>query len=109
VRLRFCSVYLQVVINVPKGWMVKHFLCLSGQLYLMNWVKIIVLCVLLCEGLRIGKCVAARDTGLPRSGDVFLQRYLPDIMGQYGARPSEIKDNFTFFFFLFTTTDGEPR
>jgi len=22
VKLRFCSVYLQVVINVPKGWMV---------------------------------------------------------------------------------------
>jgi len=38
--------------------------------------KIIVLCVLLCEGLSIGKCVAARDTGLPRSGDVFPPRYL---------------------------------
>jgi len=37
--LRFCSVYLQVVINVPKGWMVPGFVCLSGQLYLTNWVK----------------------------------------------------------------------
>jgi len=33
VMLRFCSVYLQVVINVP------GFVCLSGQLYLTSWVK----------------------------------------------------------------------
>jgi len=39
VMLRFCSVYLQVVINVPKGWMVPGIVCLSGQLYLTNWVK----------------------------------------------------------------------
>ncbi len=39
VMLRFCSVYLQVVINVLKGWMVLGFVCLSGQLYLINWVK----------------------------------------------------------------------
>jgi len=32
------SVYLQVVINVPKGWMVPGFVCLSGQLYLTNWI-----------------------------------------------------------------------
>jgi len=38
VMLRFCSVYLQVVINVPKGWMVLGFVCLSGQLYLINWI-----------------------------------------------------------------------
>jgi len=38
VMLRFCSVYLQVVINVPKGWMVLGFVCLSGQLYLTNWI-----------------------------------------------------------------------
>jgi len=88
--------------------MVKCFVCLSGQLYLINWVKIIVLCVLLHEGLRIGKCVAARDTGQPRSGDVFSQRYLPDIMGQYGASASGVKGNITFFFSLFTT-DHEPR
>jgi len=37
--LRFCSVYLQVVINVSKGWMVLGFVCLSGQLFLTNWVK----------------------------------------------------------------------
>jgi len=37
--LKFCSVYLQVVINVLKGWMVQGFVCLSGQLYLTNWVK----------------------------------------------------------------------
>jgi len=36
VTLRLCSVYLQVVINVPKGWMVPGFECLSGQLYLIN-------------------------------------------------------------------------
>ena len=38
VMLRFCSVYLQVVINVPKGWVVPGFVCLSGQLYLINWI-----------------------------------------------------------------------
>jgi len=37
--LRFCSVYLQVVINVLKGWIVPGFVCLGGQLYLTNWVK----------------------------------------------------------------------
>jgi len=39
VMLRFCSVYLRVVINVPKGWMILGFVCSSGQLYLTNWVK----------------------------------------------------------------------
>jgi len=39
VMLRFCSMYLQVVINVPKGLMVPGFVCLSGQLYLTIWVK----------------------------------------------------------------------
>jgi len=38
VMLRFCSVYLQVVINVLKGWIVPGFVCLSGQLYLTNWI-----------------------------------------------------------------------
>jgi len=33
------KVYLQVVINAPKGWMVPGFVCLSGRLYLTNWVK----------------------------------------------------------------------
>jgi len=35
-----------------------------------------VLCVLLCEGLSVGKCVAAGDS--PRSGYVFLPRCLAD-------------------------------
>jgi len=39
VMLRFRSVYLQVVINVLKGWMAPGFVCLGGQLYLANWVK----------------------------------------------------------------------
>jgi len=39
VMLRFCSMYLQVVINILKGWMVPGFVCLSGQLYFINWVK----------------------------------------------------------------------
>jgi len=56
--LRFCSVYLQVVINVPKGWMVPGFVCLSGQLYLTIGSKITVLCVLLCERLSVGKGTA---------------------------------------------------
>jgi len=38
VMLRFCSVYLQVVINVLKEWMVLGFVCLGGQLYLINWI-----------------------------------------------------------------------
>jgi len=37
-KLRFRSVYLQVVINVLKGWMVPGFVCLRGQLYLINWI-----------------------------------------------------------------------
>jgi len=39
VTLRFHSVYLQVVINVLKGWMVLGFVCLGGQLYFANWAK----------------------------------------------------------------------
>ncbi len=38
VMLRLCSVYLQVVIDVLKGWIVPDFVCLSGQLYLSNWI-----------------------------------------------------------------------
>jgi len=37
--IRFCSVYLQVVINDVKGWMVLGSVCLGGQLDLINWVK----------------------------------------------------------------------
>jgi len=36
VMLRFCSVYLQVVINVLEGWILLDFVCLGGQLYLIN-------------------------------------------------------------------------
>jgi len=44
--------------------------------------KVIVLYGLLCEGLSIGKCAAAGDTGpLPWSWDVFPPRYLVDILG----------------------------
>jgi len=63
--------------------------------------KIIVLCVLLCDSLSVGKCAAAGDTGPPRSGDVFLPRYLADILGHRGAGPNEVKDNNTFFIFIF--------
>jgi len=50
VMLRFCSVYLQVVINVLKGWMVPGFVCFNGQLYLINWVKdYCVVCSLMCR------------------------------------------------------------
>jgi len=57
-KKRFCSVYLQVVINVPKGWMVLGFVCLSGQLYLINWVKDYCVVCSFIEGLSVGKCVA---------------------------------------------------
>jgi len=89
--------------------MVKCFVYLSGQLYLIHWVKIIVLCVLLCEGLSIGKCVVARDTGPTQRRDVISPRYLPDIVGHYGAPDSRVKDKFSLFFFVFTSTDGKTR
>jgi len=43
--------------------------------------KIIVLCVLLCDGLSVGKCAVPGETGPPWSWDVFLPRYLADILG----------------------------
>jgi len=89
--------------------MIKYFVYLSGQLYIINWVKISVLCVLVCEGLSIGKFVCPRDTGPTGSRDVFSAKYVPDILGHYGARDSRVKDKFSFFFFLFTSTDGKPR
>jgi len=60
VMLRFCSVYLQVVINVLKGRRVPGFVCLVGNYILPIESKIIVLCVLLCEGLCVGKCAAGQ-------------------------------------------------
>jgi len=35
---RFRSVYLQVVINVLKGWMVLGFVCLGRKLYYISWI-----------------------------------------------------------------------
>jgi len=58
-----------------------------------------VLCVLLCGGLSVEKCVAARDTGQPRSWDVFPSRYLADILAPR-CRPSGVKDNIHFFIFI---------
>jgi len=82
-----------------------------GNYILSIGSKIIVLCVLLCEGLSVGKCVVAGDTGLPRCGDVFPPRYLADNLGHCGARPSEVKDNYFFLiFYIFTTTpSGFPK
>jgi len=37
--LRLHTVPLQVVMNVLKGWMVPGFVCLGGQLYLINWIR----------------------------------------------------------------------
>jgi len=64
VMLRFCSVYLQVVINVPKGSMVPG-VSLSGQLYLINWVKgYCVVCSFMCRF----KCNGVWATSLCRLG-----------------------------------------
>jgi len=63
------------------GW--YRALCvLVGNCILSIGSKIIVLCVLLCEGLSVGKSAVAGDTGPPRqSWDVFPPRYLVDILG----------------------------
>jgi len=67
--------------------------------------KIIVLCVLLCDDLSVAKCAVAGDTGPQQSWDVFLPRYLADVLGHRGTGPREVKDNNTFFiFYIFTTT-----
>jgi len=55
VTLRFCPVYLQVVFNVFKEWMVLGFVCLGEQLYLINWAKGYLCCV----DLSVMKCGAA--------------------------------------------------
>jgi len=60
-----------VVINVLKGWMVPGFVCLGGQLYLINWAKGYCavwsfVCRFKCNG------VWGRWSGPPRSWDVFL-------------------------------------
>jgi len=63
--------------------------------------EVTVLCVLLCDGLSVGKYMTARDIGPPRSWDVFLSRYLADILGAPWCGPSGVKDNHTFFIFIF--------
>ncbi len=83
---------------------VLGFVCLSGQLYLINWVKDYCVVCFLCEGLSIGKCVAAKDTGSLRSGDVFPPRYLADILGHRGADLAGQKTTIHFYFYIFTTT-----
>jgi len=50
--------------------------------------------------LSVEKCAAAGDTGPQRSWDVFLPRYLEDIMGNCGAGPSGVKNTNTFFIFI---------
>jgi len=46
-----------------------------GNYVLSIGSKIIVLCVLLCDGLSVGMCAAAGDNWPPRSWDVFSPRY----------------------------------
>jgi len=59
-----------------------------GNYILSIGSKITVLCVLLCEGLSVGKCAAAGDTGPPWSWDVFPQKYLADTLGHHSADPA---------------------
>jgi len=80
-----------------------------GNYILSIGSKVIVLCVLLCDSLSVGKCVAAGDSGLLRSWDVFPPRYPADILGHYGARASRVKDNFTFLFLYFYNNRGFHR
>jgi len=72
-----------------------------GNYILSVGSNIIVLCVLLCEGWSVGKCATTGDTGAQRIWDLFLPRYLVDILGHRGAGPSGVKDNNTFFYFLY--------
>jgi len=101
VNLRFCSVYLHVVINVSKGWMVPGFVCLGGKLYLMKWIKDYCVVCFLCEDVSIGKCVVAGNTAQPRSGKVFLPIYLTQNFRHIDESVSRVKENFTFLFLYF--------
>jgi len=98
VMLRFFSVYLKIVINVLKGWIVPGFACLSGQLYLTNWIKdYCVVCSFMC-GFEFRKvwlgCVYAkisiRYLGTPRRG------------------PSRLKDTDTFIIYIFIQQQQWP-
>jgi len=89
--IRFRSVYLQVVINVLRGWVVLGFVCLSGQLYLTGWVKDYCVgcsfmsrfeCRRACDGWRhwaaeelgcVSAKISSRYLEAPRSWDVFLK------------------------------------
>jgi len=37
--LRFLSAYLQFVMNIFRDGCVQGFVCLSGQLYIINWIR----------------------------------------------------------------------
>jgi len=54
------------------------------------------------------KCAAPGGTGPPRSWDVFLPRYLADILRHCGAGPSEVKNN-TFLFFIILQKQNVAR
>jgi len=76
--LRSRSVYLQVVINVLKGWMCTgRCVCLGGQLYPINWVKgYCVVCSFMCRFNCNG--VWGGWSGPPQSWDVcFWHGNLP--------------------------------
>lgn len=71
---------------------VQGSVCLGGQLYLINWIRIY--CVVCSFLWRIdgGRVCGSRDTGQPRSWEcVFLARNLEDILGHCGAGKSEGK------------------
>jgi len=67
-----------------------------------------VLCVLLCDGLSVGKCAAAGDTGPQWSWDEFPPRYLADILGHRDAEPSGDKTPMLFPFFIFYNIQALP-
>jgi len=57
--LRFCSVYLHVVINVLKGWMACALYVKVGNYILSIGSKFTVLCALSCVDLNVMECGAA--------------------------------------------------
>jgi len=70
--------------------------------------KIIVLCVLLCDSLSVGKYSAAGDTEPPQSWDVVPPRYITAILGHCGAGPSGGKRKaYTFLFLIFLLQQRE--
>jgi len=67
-----------------------------GNYILPTGSKIIVLCVLLCDGLSVGKCVARGDSGPLRSWDVC------------SARASRVKEPTISFLFLYFYNNTSP-